>query len=112
MLDRYSRSTIDMLYADSKPATWGEVNLPNVNIGEMKNTGFDLMLTYRGKVGSDLNFTVNANLSHYENKVVKLNDNPNEIRYGNATEASFNTATVAGRPVDAFYGYVVDGIFN
>jgi TonB-linked SusC/RagA family outer membrane protein len=110
--DVYSRSTIDMLYTDTKPATWGEVNLPNVNIGEMKNTGFDLMLTYRGKVGSNLNFTVNGNLSHNNNRVVKLNDNPNEIRYGNSVEASFNTATVAGKPVDAFYGYVVDGIFN
>ncbi|MEJ7766385.1 MAG: TonB-dependent receptor [Chitinophagaceae bacterium] len=111
-LDVYNRSTIDMLYADSKPATWGQVNLPNVNIGEMKNSGFDLMLTYRGKAGKDLNFTINANLSHYENKVVKLNGNLNEIRFGNATEASFNTATVAGRPLDAFYGYVVEGIFN
>jgi hypothetical protein len=38
------------------------------------------MLTYRGKVGSNLNFTVNGNLSHNNNRVVKLNDNPNEIR--------------------------------
>lgn len=111
-LDVYSRSTIDMLYTDTKPATWGQVNLPNVNIGEMRNTGFDLMLSYRGKAGKDLNFAVNANLSHYENQVVKLNGNSSEIRYGNATEASFNTATVAGKPLDAFYGYSVEGIFN
>ncbi|HMF73491.1 MAG TPA: SusC/RagA family TonB-linked outer membrane protein, partial [Flavitalea sp.] len=111
-LDVYSRSTIDMLYSDSKPATWGEVNLPNVNIGEMKNTGFDLMLTYRGKVGKDFSVTVNANLSHYKNQVVKLNGNPNEIRFGNATEASFNTATVTGKALESFYGYIVEGIFN
>lgn len=111
-LDVYTRSTIDMLYSDQKPATFGEVNLPNVNIGEMKNTGFDLMLTYHGNAGRDFHFTVNANLSHFKNQVVKLNGNPNEIRYGNATEASYNTATQAGHPVDAFYGYVVEGIFN
>ncbi|HTE11037.1 MAG TPA: SusC/RagA family TonB-linked outer membrane protein, partial [Chitinophagaceae bacterium] len=111
-LDIYTRSTIDMLYGDQKPATWGEVILPNVNIGEMRNKGFDLMLTYHGKAGKDFNFTVNANISHFKNQVVKLNGNPNEIRYGNATEASYNTATVTGQPVDAFYGYVVDGIFN
>lgn len=111
-LDVYSRTTKDMLYTDQKPATWGEVNLPNVNIGEMRNTGFDLMLTYRGNVGRDFSFTINTNISHNRNRVVKLNGNPNEIRYGNPTEASYNTATVAGKPVDAFYGYVVDGIFN
>ncbi|HTE25682.1 SusC/RagA family TonB-linked outer membrane protein [Flavitalea sp.] len=111
-LDVYTRSTTDMLYNDQKPATWGEVNLPNVNIGEMQNKGFDLNLTYRGKVGKDFNFSVNANISHFRNEVVKLNGNPSEIRYGNATEASFNTATVTGQPLDAFYGYVVEGIFN
>jgi hypothetical protein len=49
--DVYSRSTIDMLYTDTKPATWGEVNLPNVNIGEMKNTGFrpDAYLPWQGR---------------------------------------------------------------
>lgn len=111
-LDVYDRRTIDLLYSDTKPATWGEVNLPNVNIGEMKNTGFDLMLTYRGKVAKDLSFTVNANISHFKNQVVKLNGNPNEIRFGNPTEASFNTATVTGKPLESFYGYVVEGIFN
>ena len=84
---------------DSKPATWGEVNLPNINIGEMKNTGFDLMLTYRGRVAKDLTFTLNTNISHFKNQVVRLNGNPNEIRFGNATEASFNTATVTGKPL-------------
>lgn len=111
-LDVYSRSTIDMLYSDSKPATWGEVILPNVNIGEMKNTGFDLMLTYRGRASKDFSYTVNANISHYKNQVVKLNGNPNEIRFGNATEASFNTATVTGKALESFYGYIVEGIFN
>jgi TonB-linked SusC/RagA family outer membrane protein len=111
-LDVYTRSTIDMLYSDQKPATYGEVNLPNVNIGEMKNTGFDLMLAYHHTSGGDFDFNINANISHFKNRVVKLNGNSNEIRYGNATEASYNTATMAGQAVDEFYGYVVEGIFN
>lgn len=111
-LDVYDRVTTDMLYNDSRPGTWGQLNLPNINIGEMKNTGFDLMLTYRGQAARDFRYAVNANFTHFKNEVVKLNNNPNEQRFGNAVEASFNTVTQAGRPLNTFYGYVVEGIFN
>ncbi len=111
-LDVYERVTSDMLYNDSRPATWGQVNLPNINIGEMKNTGVDLILTYRGQAGRDFSYSINTNLSHFRNEVVKLNNNPKEQRFGNAVEASFSTVTQAGKPLNTFYGYVVEGIFN
>lgn len=111
-LDLYNRVTTDMLYNDSRPGTWGQVNLPNINIGEMKNTGFDLMLTYRGEAGGDFRYAINTNFTHFKNEVVKLNDNPDEQRFGNSVEASFNTVTQAGMPLNTFYGYVVEGIFN
>ena len=111
-LDVYNRVTTDMLYDDARPATWGQVNLPKINIGEMKNTGVDLILTYRGQAGRDFSYSINGNVSHFKNKVVKLNNNPNEQRFGNSVEASFNTVTQAGKPLNTFYGYVVEGIFN
>ena len=111
-LDLYNRVTTDMLYNDSRPATWGQVNLPDINIGEMKNTGVDLILTYRGQANRDFSYSINTNLSHFKNEVVKLNNNPLEQRFGNSVEASFNTVTKAGLPLNTFYGYIVDGIFN
>lgn len=112
-LDVYTRLTTDMLYNDTRPSTWGMVTLPQINIGEMKNTGFDLAMTYNGgKKGSDLTYKVTATLSHFKNEVVRLNLNPNEIRYGTKTEADYSTATQAGHPIESFYGYVFEGYFN
>ena len=61
-LDVYNRITTGMLYPDSKPSTWGTIVLPSVNIGEMQNTGFDLILGYRGDVGNDFNYSVKVNM--------------------------------------------------
>jgi len=114
-LDVYNRLTSNMLYTDTKPVVFGgTVSLPSINIGEMKNTGLDLMLTYRGRQ-NDFYYTVRGNISHYRNEVLKLNNNPNEIRYGTGgttLREEVYTATKAGYPISSFYGYKVEGIFN
>jgi TonB-linked SusC/RagA family outer membrane protein len=111
-LDIFNRKTSDMLYPDSRPFTWGRLVLPSVNIGEMKNTGWDLLLSYRGNIANDFKYNVNINLSHFNNEVIKLNENPKETRYGQTYVGKYFTATKAGQPVSAFYGYVAEGIFN
>ncbi len=111
-IDVYSRVTTNMLYPETKPDTWGGLILPSINIGEMKNTGLDLILNYRSKPGSIFNYTVSANLSHYKNEVVNLNNNPDEIRFGNSLREEVYTASKAGLPISSFFGYQVEGIFN
>lgn len=111
-LDIYKRVTTDMLYNQSLPYTYGRLQLPAVNIGEMKNNGFDLMLSYREKIGKDLRLNLKANISHYKNEIVKLNNNPNEILYGPELRQNVYTASMTGQPISSFYGYIVDGIFN
>lgn len=111
-LDIYSRKTTDMLYNQSLPYTYGRLVLPAVNIGEMKNNGFDLMLSYHEKIGRDLNMTVRANISHYKNEIVKLNNNPDEILYGPELRQNVYTASMTGYPISSFYGYVVEGYFT
>ncbi len=110
--DWYKKITTDMLYNQSLPATWGRLVLPAVNVGEMHNTGIDMMLTYHGKVGKDFSFDVRGNLSHYKNEIVKLNDNPNEKLWGTQLRQNDYTVSMAGQPISSFYGYVVEGFFN
>lgn len=110
--DVFSRKTTDMLYPDSKPATYGMVELPSVNIGAMQNKGFDASLLYRGNIGKDFTFNVQGNISRYKNKVISLNNKPGEIRYGTTLRNSIYNASMAGQPISSFYGYVVEGIFN
>ncbi len=111
-LDVYKRKTTDMLYPQNLPDTYGNLLLPSVNIGEMENKGFDLMLTYYGKVNNDFNFNIRANLSHYKNEIAKLNNNPNEILWGPELRQNIYTASMTGKPISSFYGYVVDGYFT
>jgi TonB-dependent starch-binding outer membrane protein SusC len=110
--DIYNRKTTDMLYPSSLPATWGQLVLPSVNVGEMMNKGIDAAVTYHDKIGKDFNFNVHGIFSHNKNEVIRLNGNPNEILYGPQLRQQSFTATKAGHPMSSFYGYVVEGIFN
>jgi TonB-linked SusC/RagA family outer membrane protein len=106
VLDVYRRLTTGMLYPEQLPQVWGTLLFPSINIGEMKNTGVDLTLTYHGNIRKEFFYNVRGNISHFKNEVIKLNDNPAEIIINGAT------ATKAGQPISSFYGYIVDGIFN
>ncbi|WP_176146086.1 TonB-dependent receptor [Parapedobacter luteus] len=110
--DVFTRRTTDMLYPDTRPATWGALELASINVGEMKNSGFDLMVAYRHDIGETWHFNASANLSHYKNKAINLNGNPNEIRYGSQLQNDYYTITQAGIPISSHYGYVVEGFFN
>jgi hypothetical protein len=78
----------------------------------MRNSGVDLILTYQDEITKDLSFNVSANFSHYRNEVIRLNNNPTEIRFGNSLLNEVYTASTAGQPISSLYGYVVEGIFN
>ena len=111
-VDVYERVTTDMLYNQSLPYTYGRLVLPAINIGEMKNRGFDLMFSYNEKIGKDLRLNVKANVSHYKNEIVKLNSNPKEILFGPQLRQNVYTASMTGQPISSFYGYVVEGYFT
>ena len=111
-LDIYTRTTSDMLYPNTLPDVMGAASIPAINIGEMRNRGFDIMLAYNAEAGNDWNYGVSFNLSHYKNEVIRLNLDPNEFRYGYIYEGTPYTITKAGIPVSSFYGYIVEGYFN
>ncbi len=110
-LDIYSRTTSDMLTQVPIPKTAGTATIPYVNIGEINNSGFDLNVTYRDKIG-DLRYTIGAMYSMYKNNVVKLNDDPNATIFGFSTRLPAISVTKAGLPIASFYGYIVDGVIK
>ena len=111
-LDIYEKLTTDMLYQKQMPSVFGNIILPSINIGEMKNTGFDSQLTFRTQIGNDLNITIGANLSAYRNEVLKLNDREDEIIYLSGAREGAGAIITAGQPMGVFYGLEVEGIFN
>ena len=105
--DFYVKKTSDMLVPANWSALAGNATKPNVNIGDMKNTGFDLSATWRDKIGK-VHYTISGNVSHYKNDVVKLGSS--DLFY--STRLSKVTITTEGQPVGMFYGYKIDGIYK
>jgi TonB-dependent starch-binding outer membrane protein SusC len=110
-LDIYNRKTTDMLVQVPNPATAGFANPAYINIGEMTNTGIDLGLTYRNKIG-ELRYDIGGNLSAYKNNVDKLGENPLFAIAGAQAREQRLTRTQQGLPLSYFYGYNVIGIFQ
>ena len=112
-IDLWSRYTSDMLFPKQIPMIIGRVTAPSVNVGEMKNRGFDVELGYLGHgLGRDLFYNVNLNVSHYKNKIVKLSNNENEFLAGDSFREMVYTRSEIGTSFPEFYGYVVEGIFQ
>lgn len=112
-IDIWLRKTTDMLYQVQKPQVSGVATQPYVNIGDMKNNGYDIELGYSNKaMGNKLVYSVNATLSHYVNEVTKLSNNANEfLTTASERQVDYSRAQV-GHAFPEFYGYIVDGIFQ
>ncbi len=122
-IEWYNKLTSNMLYALPLPTSSGFTSPYFVNIGNVKSTGWDILLGYRDKAGPvsyDVTFTGGFNT----NKVTNLDgingnalyDGYNYLNYGDQT---FNimsnqniTMTKAGLPFGSFYGYKVIGMFQ
>ena len=106
-VDFYVKNTSDMLV----PASWtilaGTASKPNVNMGDMKNTGVDFQIGWRDKVGN-FSYNISANASWYKNEVVKLGAGD----LYTSTRISNMQITTEGQPIGMFYGYTTDGIYT
>lgn len=104
--DYFYKKTEDILIKPPFIATLGEGGDRWVNGASMDNKGFEFMMTYNEKIG-EVNLAVTGNISRYVNKVVKL---PEDVI--NSYPGNGNDQTILGRPLNSFFGYVADGIFQ
>lgn len=112
-LDFWQRKTSDMLYKEPVPWISGTATPPDINIGDMKNTGFDVELAYNGK-SSDGKFTYSAamTLSHFKNEIERISSNPDLFIDAGSNRQVVYTRFGQGTAFPEFYGYIVDGIFQ
>ena len=110
-LDVYQRDTNDLLFSPALPATAGLANPPVVNIGQMRNTGFDFTLGTRGTFGNGVNWTMSFNGSHYQNEIRKI-DGTAEFFFSPSTgRIGFTPINQLGESIGSFYGLQTDGFF-
>jgi TonB-linked SusC/RagA family outer membrane protein len=112
ILDWYSKQNKDLLFNPELPGTSGAAARPYVNIGEMKNHGIDLNLTYRQHF-NDFRVELSAQMTTYNNEIVKIAEG-----YEFFDDASYSTRigafnrNMVGHEVSEFFGYQVVGLFK
>lgn len=112
-VDIWQRNTSDMLYQLSIPEVNGIETPPYVNIGEMKNTGFDIEIGYNNSaLNNRFRYGISATISRYVNEVGKLSNEINEeVIMGGYRQINY-LRTTKGKSFPEFYGYIVDGFFQ
>jgi len=111
-IDLWQRVTSDMLYPKQYALIYGTATTPSINIGEMKNTGFDITMGYASTaLHGDLQYSADVVFSHYKNELTKLTDNAGDFYAGNTYREMIYTRAQSGTAFPEFYGYVVEGIF-
>lgn len=109
--DAYIKDTRDMLVKASVPITSGfeDTSTTYTNAGKVRNHGVEISLNtvnLKGEVGWETSFSATYN----KNKIKDLNsDVP---YYINEINNSYATMLANGYPINVFYGYVTDGIFQ
>jgi TonB-linked SusC/RagA family outer membrane protein len=103
-LDYFVKKTSDILLPISLPSIVGNVSPTIVNAGQVSNKGVELGMNFKNDYGP-FNYAINGNLGTVRNNVDKLHPNlPNIV--GDVYR------TAVGHPLAAYYGYVMDGIYQ
>jgi TonB-linked SusC/RagA family outer membrane protein len=111
-LDFYRRVTNDILVSVPIPDYVGADNPPVINAAEVENTGIDLSINWRHRVGK-VSYNVGLVGSTVNNEVLALGEGQEEIFGGGlGVGGMLGTRTVVGQPIGSFFGFKVDGVFQ
>lgn len=76
-----------------------------MNAGSIEAKGFEFSLGWKDKISENFNYYINGNLTTTKTKVLSTLQDGYQAFYGPAIYK-------VGMPVGAFYGYVVDGLYQ
>jgi TonB-linked SusC/RagA family outer membrane protein len=99
--DWYNKYTFDILRGSQVPV-WLGLNAPTVNNGAVRNTGWELSAQYKDNVGKSFQYHLGVKLQHNRNRLVSFG----------TPEINGNTIMKNGQPINSYYLYVVDGVFQ
>lgn len=108
-IDWFQKDTDDMLLRVPVPASSGYTTAPFVNAGAVRNSGLELMATYRKATGA-FTWDLGMNFSTVNNEVLALG-NGEAVILGNPANGGYQIADV-GTPIYAFYGYRATGLYQ
>ncbi|MGV3508716.1 MAG: TonB-dependent receptor [Sphingobacteriaceae bacterium] len=102
MVDLFKKRTTDILRQVTLAAQVGNLAGADRNIGTVDNTGYEINLSHRNKI-SDFNYELSGGITYVKNKIVDL---------GGETVISGRRILKEGHPIDAYYVYEAEGIYQ
>ena len=112
--DWYKKTTKDWLIVAPRIAIEG-TNPAYINGGDVENTGIELALTWRDKIGSDFEYNIGVNFATNKNEVTRI---ANENGYINGSGGILSQGTEylyraqEGKPIGYFFGMSYSGIWQ
>ena len=106
--DYYVKKTSNILLGYNVPVETGITQAPSQNVGKVKNTGFEMAVTYRNKI-SDFRYEVTGNISFNKNKIEDLSGSDNMIQNGGD---KIRYILKEGESIGSFYGYKTAGLYT
>ena len=110
--DAYIKNTNNMLVPMAVPISTGysDIFVPSVNAGKVQNKGVELTITTENMTGK-LEWNTSFNISYNKNKVISLNDSVPLYTGGIGLNQNLSIQN-SGFPVNEFYGFVTNGVFQ
>lgn len=80
-----------------------------LNVGEMRNKGFEVAANWSQSLNDNWSFNIGANIATLDNSITKI-DSPQG--YVDTGSAEFRQRLIVGEPVNSFFGYEVVGVYQ
>ena len=81
---------------------WVGVNMAAGNLGKTKNSGYEIELRHRNKIGSDFNYNMGLTFAYAKNEILNM-DEP---------EGMTDYRKREGHPINQFYGLISEGFIT
>lgn len=103
--DYYVRDTRDAIIPVQRPLIPGSIRK---NVGEIRNSGFEIALNWNKTVNDDFTYSIGGNFSSLKNEVLDLGGQP----FIDAGTAEFRQRSIIGESIFAFYGREISGVYQ
>jgi len=108
----FIKDTKDMLLAPPTVGTIGRTSVPDQNVGELRNQGLEIELSYRGAISNDFTYSLGGNAAFIKTEVTQL-FNGNFLAsqfYGRPNQEI--ARTFEGEPIGTFFGWRTNGLYQ
>lgn len=111
-VDAYIKNTTGMLVPYTLPISTGYTISPPINAGKVQNKGIEFTVNSKNLIGA-FSWNTNFNISFNSNKIQSLDQNSQLFPQGSSIGLNgYLAVNEVGHPINSFYGYVTQGIFQ